>query len=345
MQALGFRKHGDLSVMELFETPKPTPKADEVLIQIKASSFNHLDIWVRNGWPGLALTLPHISGSDAAGIVMSTGEAVKNFQPGDRVAVNPGINVEQDEFTANGADSVSSNFKIIGEQLSGTHTEYVAVPARNCLKIPAKISFESAAACGLVAVTAWRMLMRQAQMSLGQTVLIIGAGGGVNSFAIQLAKLAGCEVFAITSTKEKMQQAKRLGADQVLNYRDNADWMRELMHLSEKKGFDIVVDNVGQATLNKSMRLVKRGGKIVIVGNTSGAMTEIDIRFIFSKQISLVGSTMGNHHDYCQAMNLVFQEKIKPVIHAILPLQEGIQAMHSLETGSQFGKIVLRASM
>lgn len=343
MQALGFKKHGALSVMELFEIPKPTPKADEVLVEIKASSFNHLDIWVRNGWPGLELMLPHISGSDAAGVITSLGDTVKNFQIGDRVAINPGVVVGHDEFTANGADSISPFFKIIGEQLPGTHTQYIAVPAKNCLTIPKNIPFETAAACGLVGVTAWRMLMRQAQMSLGQTVLIIGAGGGVNSFAIQLAKLAGCEVFTVTSTAEKMQQAKNLGADHVLNYRDNTDWMRELMHLSEKRGFDIVVDNVGQATLSKSMRLVKRGGKIVIVGNTSGAITEIDIRFVFGKQISLIGSTMGNHHDYCQAMDLVFKEKIKPVIHTILPLQEGVQAMQMLETGSQFGKIILKA--
>lgn len=343
MLALGFKKHGDMSVMELFETQKPSPKADEVLIEIKASSFNHLDIWVRQGWQGLDLALPHISGSDAAGIIIECGAAVKNCQVGDRVAINPGINETQDEFTADGADSVSPGFKILGEQLPGTHTQFIALPAKNCVKIPETVSFVTAAACGLVGVTAWRMLMRQAQMRLGQKILIIGAGGGVNSFAIQLAKLAGCEVFTVTSTAEKMQQAKLLGADHVLNYRENSEWVRELMQLSGKTGFDVVVDNVGQATLNKSMRLVKRGGKIVIVGNTSGPITEIDIRFIFSKQISLIGSTMGNQQDYTEAMHLVFQEKIKPVIHAVFPLQQGVSAMQLLEKGEQFGKIVLSA--
>ncbi len=341
MYALGFKKHGDLSVMELFETEMPIVAADEVLLEIKASSFNHLDIWVRNGWPGLNLALPHISGSDAAGIIKICGAAVKNFQIGDRVAINPGINFFEDEFTANGDGSMSPGFKIIGEQLPGTHTQYIAVPAKNCFKIPAHISFVDAAACGLVGVTTWRMLMRRAKMNLGQKVLIIGAGGGVNSFAIQLAKAAGCEVFTVTSTNEKMRQAKVLGADYVLNYRENSDWPRELMTLSGKGGFDIVVDNIGKATLSQSMRLVKRGGKIVIVGNTSGPITEIDIRFIFSKQISLIGSTMGNQHDYTQAMQLVFQEKIKPVIHQVLPLSDGVKAMQLMEQGEQFGKIIL----
>jgi len=311
------------------------------LLAVKASAFNRLDLWVRAGWPGLGLALPHISGSDAAGIIKECGAGVKELIAGDRVALDPGLNLFDDEFTANGDNSVSPGYKIIGEQLPGTHTQYIVVPAKNCLKIPEHISFVDAAACGLVGVTTWRMLMRQAQMKLGQKVLVVGAGGGVNSFAIQLAKLAGCEVFTITSTEEKMHRAKELGADHILNYRDNSDWARELTALSGKAGFDIVVDNVGKATLIKSMRLVKRGGKIVIVGNTSGPIVEIDIRYIFSKQISLIGSTMGNHDDYCNAMNLVFQNKIRPVIHKKYTLQDSMVAMNEFESGKHFGKIIL----
>jgi len=343
MFALGFKQHGDASVMEVFETEIPTPKPHEVLIEVKASALNRLDLWVRSGWPGLKLALPHISGSDAAGIVKECGAEVMHLAIGDRVALNPGINLYDDEFTASGDNSVSPGFKIIGEQLPGTHTQYIAVPAKNCLKIPESISFASAAACGLVGVTTWRMLVRQADMQCGQKVFVVGAGGGVNSFAIQLAKLAGCEVFTITSSAEKMQMAKNLGADHVLNYRENNDWARELMALSDSAGFDIVVDNVGQATLKKSMRLVKRGGKIVIVGNTTGPMAEIDIRYIFGKQISLIGSTMGNHDDYCKAMGLLFQNKIDPVIHEHYALKDGIAAMNALEKGTHFGKIILEA--
>lgn len=341
MQAFGFQQHGDSSVMQLFETSLPVPKNDEVLIEIKASSFNHLDIWVRQGWSGLNLTMPHISGSDAAGVIKDCGAGVTHVKTGDRVAVNPGVNLIDDEYTANGNPSESPNFRIIGEHLPGTHTQYIAVPAKNCLKIPESISFITAAACGLVGLTAWRMLVERANMQLGQKVLILGAGGGVNSIAIQLAKLAGCEVFTITSSQEKMQQAKTLGADHVLNYRDNADWPKQLMQLSNRVGFDIVVDNVGQATLNHSLHLVKRGGKIIIVGNTSGPMTEIDIRYIFGKQISIIGSTMGSQADYEKVMECVFQEKIKPVIYGVYPLSAAKEAINVLEKGEQFGKIIL----
>lgn len=344
MLALGFKQHGGADVMQIFEAPIPKIKPNEVLLEIKASALNRLDLWVRLGWPGLNLDFPHISGSDAAGLIKECGNEVKNLQPGNRVALDPGINLYEDEFTANGENSVSPGYKIIGEHLSGTHTQYIAVAAKNCLRIPDHVDYASAAACGLVGVTAWRMLIRRAKMHLGQKVLVIGAGGGVNSFAIQLAKLAGCEISTITSTEEKMQQAKELGADHIYNYKTDPEWPRKLMKLTYDEGFDIVVDNVGKATLNHSMRLAKRGGKIVIVGNTSGPQTQIDIRYIFSKQIQLIGSTMGNHSDYCKAMQLLFDKKIRPVIQQTYELKEGIKAMEALEQGEHFGKIILQAS-
>lgn len=341
MQALGFRQHGDMSVMELLNFPQPKAAAGEVVLEVKASAFNHLDIWVREGWPGLALEMPHISGSDAAGIVVEVGEGVKTFKIGDRLCLNPGINLYQDEFTLRGDHSESPGYHIIGEQLPGTHTQYISVPAASCLTIPAHISFETAAAAGLVSITAWRMLIHKAGIRLGDRVLIIGAGGGVNSIAIQLAKAAGADVYAVTSTPDKMKQAKELGVDHLLNYRENAKWSRDLNEMTSGVGFDVVVDNVGAATLNTSMKLVKRGGKIVIVGNTSGPKTEIDIRYIFGKQISIIGSTMGNHHDYLKVMNLVFNNKINPTIYKTIPLSDGVEAMAMLERGEQFGKIVL----
>lgn len=341
MKALGFKQHGHIEVMQLFDAPIPKPGSGEVLIEVKVSAFNHLDIWVREGWPGLNLALPHIAGSDAAGIITEIGPEVKHLQMGQRVAINPGINLWDDEFTARGDQSESPGFRILGEHFPGTHAEYVVIPAKNCILLPDQIPFEMAAAVGLVGMTAWRMLMQRAQMHLGQRVLIIGAGGGVNSLAIQLAKLAGCEVFTVTSTEEKMQKAQALGADVILNYRSNTDWAKELLRLTEKQGFDIVVDNVGKATLTNSLKLAKRGGKIVIVGNTSGPITELDLRYIFSKQISLIGSTMGNHGDYLQVMNLLFQGKLTPVIDCKIPLEDGISAMQKLEQGEQFGKILL----
>lgn len=342
MRALGFYEHGELDKMAIIDVAKPKPKANEILLQIKASAFNHLDIWVRRGWPGLNLPLPHVSGSDAAGIITECGSEVTDLQVGDRVALDPGFNLLEDEFTWQGEQSVSPGYRIIGEDVAGTHTEFIAVLAKNVVKIPETISFEIAAASGLVALTAWRMLMQRAKIVAGEKILIHGAGGGVNSIAIQLAKIAGCEVYATTSSNDKVAKAQALGADVVLNYRTNQQWQLELQKLTGKKGFDVVVDNVGRATLNDSLRLVKRGGRIVIVGNTSGPITELDIRYVFSKQISILGSTMGNHQDYINVMQLIFNGKITPPIHSIFSLEQGIQAMALLERQEQFGKILLK---
>jgi len=341
MQALGFAEHGDISKMQLFDLPRPKPNAGEVLVEVKASAFNRLDIWVREGWPGLNLALPHISGSDGAGIIAEVGAGVDNIAVGDRVAIDPGINSIADEFTARGEHSVSPGYHILGEQVPGTHTEYIVLPAENVIPLPDEVSFEKAAAAGLVFLTAWRMLIHRAAIRPGETVLILGAGGGVNSAAIQIAKLAGCTVIATTSSEPKMVQAESLGADVVLNYKTDPQWWKAVYKLTGKTGADVVVDNVGAATMPYSLRAVKRGGRIVIVGNTSGPKTELDIRFLFSKQISLIGSTLGNHYDYRTVMGLVFSGKLNPVIHTVMPLSDGVAAMEIMERGEQFGKIIL----
>ena len=341
MQALGFAEHGDISKMQLFDLPRPEPGAGEVLVEVKASAFNRLDIWVREGWHGLNLAMPHISGSDGAGVIAAVGAGVENIAVGDRVAIDPGINSISDEFTARGEHSVSPGYHILGEQVPGTHTEYIALPAENVIPLPDDVSFEKAAAAGLVFLTAWRMLIHRAAIRPGETVLILGAGGGVNSAAIQIAKLAGCTVIATTSSERKMAQAENLGADMVLNYKTDPQWWKAVYKLTGKMGADVVVDNVGAATMSYSLRAVKRGGRIVIVGNTSGPKMELDIRFLFSKQISLIGSTMGSHHDYRTVMGLVFSGKLTPVIHTVMPLSDGVAAMEIMERGEQFGKIVL----
>ncbi len=341
MQALGFAEHGDISKMQLFDLPRPEPGAGEVLVEVKASAFNRLDIWVREGWHGLNLAMPHISGSDGAGVIAAVGAGVENIAVGDRVAIDPGVNSVSDEFTARGEHSVSPGYHILGEQVPGTHTEYIALPAENVIPLPDDVSFEKAAAAGLVFLTAWRMLIHRAAIRPGETVLILGAGGGVNSAAIQIAKLAGCTVIATTSSERKMAQAENLGADVVLNYKTDPQWWKSVYKLTGKAGADVVVDNVGAATMPYSLRAVKRGGRIVIVGNTSGPKMELDIRFLFSKQISLIGSTMGSHHDYRTVMGLVFSGKLTPVIHTVMPLSDGVAAMEIMERGEQFGKIVL----
>jgi NADPH:quinone reductase-like Zn-dependent oxidoreductase len=361
MKALVFYEHGDLAVLQVADVPRPEPGPGEALVEVKASALNHLDIWVRRGWPGLKLNMPHILGADGAGVVAALGEGVTGIELGMRCAIDPGVNRYADAFTRRGLDSVSPGYYIVGEHAPGFHAEYAVVPAANLLPLPPADTspsdhgdfapsrdsapggdFATAAAASLVFLTAWRMLIHQARVRAGESVLILGAGGGVNSAAIQIAKYAGCTVYATTSSPAKMDKARDLGADVVLNYRDDPEWSKTLYRLTDKRGVDVVVDNIGQATWADSLRAVARGGRLVSVGNTSGPIAPTDIRFIFGKQISIVGSTMGSHQDYRDVMALVFNGTFRPVIDRVMPLDQGVEAMAILEQGEQFGKIVLR---
>jgi NADPH:quinone reductase-like Zn-dependent oxidoreductase len=340
MKALYFDKHGELDVVKYGDVPDPEPGSGEVLIRVRACSLNFLDIWVRRGWPGLKLEMPHWCGADVAGEIAALGENVSGWQVGQRVAVDPGVNLVEDEYTRRGVDSVSPGYHILGEHRRGGAAEYLAIPARNLAAMPDDIDFPEAAAPLLVGLTAWRMLIHQARLRAGESVLVVGAGGGVNSIAIQIAKLAGATVYVVASNPEKSARARQLGADVVLD-RSRVDWGKEIFKLTSRRGVDVVVDNVGKATLAKSMQAVARGGRIVIVGNTSGPQAEIDIRFIFGKQISLIGSTMGSHQDFHDLLDLLWSGKIKPVIHRVMPLSEGCDAYTMMEEGKHFGKIVL----
>ncbi len=341
MKALCFYEHGDLDVLQYTDVPDPQPGPNQVLVRVRACALNHLDIFVRQGWPGLKLELPHWCGADVAGEIAALGEGVTGWEVGQRVVIDPGVTTTEDEFTRRGEHSLSPGYVILGEHLPGGQAEYVTVPAKNLMLIPPGWDFPQAAAPLLVSLTAWRMLIRRAKLRAGESVLIVGAGGGVNSMAIQIAKLAGATVYALTSTEEKMEKAGALGADVVLNYREDPAWSKTLYRMTDRRGVDVVVDNVGQATLMHSMRAVVRGGRIVIVGNTSGPQTEIDVRYIFGKQISIIGSTMGTHQDFRDVVELIWAGKLKPVVDRVVPLAEGKAAFEALERGEQFGKIVL----
>jgi len=341
MKALYFHEHGGPEVLQYGDLPDLQPGPGEALVKVKAVALNHLDLWVREGWPGLNLPRPHIGGSDVAGVVAGYGEGATGPVVGTPVVIDPGVVTGEDEWTQRGEDSVSPHYHILGETIRGGCAEYVTVPAGNLMPIPTGFEFVQAAAPLLVGLTAWRMLVRRAQLQAGETVAILGAGGGVNSMAIQIAKHLGATVYAITSTPDKMRKASDLGADVVINYREE-DWSRRLYQLTNKRGVDVVVDNVGQATLPTSLRAVARGGRIVIVGNTSGPKTEIDVRFIFGKQISLIGSTMGSHQDFREVMALVWAGKLRPVVDRVLPLAEGRAGHEILAAGQQFGKVVLQ---
>ena len=341
MKALCFHEHGGPEVLQVADVPEPEPGPGQVLVRVRACALNHLDIWVRRGWPGLKLEMPHWTGADVAGEVAALGPEVSGWEVGQRVVVDPGISTAEDEYTARGEDSLSPGYVILGEHVRGGQAEFVAVPAANLMAIPDGWDFPQAAAPLLVSLTAWRMLTHRAALQAGESVLIIGAGGGVNSMAIQIAKLAGATVYALTSSEEKMEKARGLGADVTLNYRQDPQWSKALYQMTGRRGVDVVVDNVGRETLPHSMRAAARGGRIVIVGNTSGPQVEIDTRFVFGKQISLIGSTMGSHQDFRDVMDLIWAGKLKPVVDRVMDLSEGRAAFEVLERGEQFGKVVL----
>jgi NADPH:quinone reductase-like Zn-dependent oxidoreductase len=284
--------------------------------------------------------MPHWCGADVAGEIVEIGKNVTGWEMGQSVVVDPGISLYEDEFTRRGEDSLSPGYHVLGEHTRGGAAEYLAIPASNLASIPEGRDYAEAAAPLLVGLTAWRMLIHRAQLKAGETVLVVGSGGGVNSIAIQIAKLAGAKVFVVAGDAGKAKQAGDWGADEVLD-RSLVDWGKEIYRLTNKRGVDIVVDNVGKATITKSMMAAARGGRIVIVGNTSGPQAEIDIRYIFGKQISLIGSTMGSHQDFHDILELVNSGRLKPVIDRLMPLSEGKEAYGLMERGEIFGKLVL----
>jgi NADPH:quinone reductase-like Zn-dependent oxidoreductase len=339
MKAAYFQQHGGPDVMMYGEHPDPPVSAGEVLVRIHVAAMNRVDKWIRDGWPGLKLALPHIPGSDGAGTVESPGGS--SFAKGDRVVINSNLGCGECEFCLAGQDNLCSRWHLLGETTSGTYAELIAVPARQLLRIPEAVSFETAAASALVCLTAWHSLITKGKLRPGETVLVIGAGGGVNTAAIQIAKLAGCTIYVVGSNQAKLAGAHALGGD-ILIDRSKEDWGKRIYQLTAKRGVDVVVDNVGAATMMSSFRAVRRGGRILTVGNTSGPTFEIDNRFVFGKQISILGSTMGTLNDFTTVMKLVFDGKIKIPIDATFPLSEVRQAHEKMEKGDYFGKILLR---
>ena len=343
MKAIVFHEHGRLENVHYTDVPKPAIGPDETLIEVKAAALNRLDLWVLEGWPSLKLKMPHIMGSDGAGIVAEIGSHVSNVAVGDRVAINPTLaNDPFDPFTRAGKDNLNNQMAVLGEHVAGFFAEYTAVPARNLLKMPDSATFENAAAASLVYVTAWHSLIVRGSIRAGESVLIIGAGGGVNTASIQIAQYAGASpIIVVGSDAKKCAKAKELGADMVID-RSQEDWGRAVYKMTNKNGVDIVVDNVGAATYPKSLRALKKGGRLLTVGNTSGPMLEIDNRLLFGKHLSIIGSSMGSTVDYETVMNLLFDGTFNPVIDSVYPLHEGLLALHRLEAGDVSGKLILK---
>ncbi len=340
MKAVRIHEHGDLEVLRIEDIAIPTPGPEEVRIQVKAAGLNHLDTWVRRGVPGHKYPLPITPGCDGAGIVEELGGAVSGLKKGDRVLLAPGLSCGRCVSCASGQDQLCRYYGILGETRDGCCAEFVVVNAKQALPIPSNLSFEDAAAIPLVFLTAWHMLVERAKVRPGETVLIHAAGSGVSSAAIQIAKLWGTRVIATASSAEKCEKAKKLGADEAIDYQ-RQDFYEEVRKLTGKRGVDVAIDHVGETTLEKSVRCLVKGGRLVTCGTTSGFEIKLDFRHVFFKSLSILGSTMGSRGELHEILSHVASGKLRPVVDSVFPLEKIQQAHARIGERAVFGKVIV----
>lgn len=341
MKAVQFREHGGREVIEYGDFPDPAPAAGEVTIDVKAGALNHLDVWTRRGMPGLDLEMPHIPGSDAAGVVADVGENVTRFSVGDRVAVSAGVSCGRCEFCRHGEDSMCVNYQVIGEHLPGVHAEQAVVPADNLVPVPEGVPWEVAGSASLVFQTAWRMLVTRADLSPTDSVLVLGASGGVGHAAVQIASHVGSEVYATASSEEKLGYAADCGADHVIDYTQH-NYADEIRELTGKRGVDVVVDHVAGESWQDSLKSLAKGGTLVTCGATAGGRPHTDVNRIFWNQLSVVGSTMATPGEVDDVLELVWDGTFEPRIREVLPMSEAARAHEMLENREGFGKVVVK---
>lgn len=341
MKAVIFNQHGGPEVLQYTHVPDPQIAANEVLVRVRACALNHLDLWVRRGIPGQRIPLPHIPGSDIAGEVASVGSLVSDVRAGDRVLLAPGLSCGHCEACAAGADNRCRKYTLFGYLVDGGCAEYVKSPAANIIPIPEKMKFEEAAAIPVVFLTAWHMLITRAQLQPGEDVLILAGGSGVGSIGIQIAKLAGARVIATAGSDAKLAKARELGADELINH-SQKDILEEVKRITGKRGVDVVFEHVGEATWEKSILSLAQNGRLVTCGATSGYNGKFDLRYLFSRNLSLLGSFMGSRSELYAVLKLVLEEKLRPIIDRVMPLAECARAHELLENREQFGKIVLQ---
>ncbi len=341
MKAVIFRKAGNIDNLETAEVPKPIPGKGEVLVRVKACSLNHLDYWVLSGAVAPAMSMPHILGCDVAGIVEECGAGVRNTRTGKRVIVAPGIRGGKSPHYKSGIwDSLAPGYQIVGLQNNGGFAEFVKVPAENIIPVSEKLSFEEWAAIPLVFLTAWHMLVTHAQLKKNETVLIQAAGSGIGSAAIQIAKHLGAKIITTVGQDWKIKPAKKLGANHVINYQKQ-DFVAKVKAFTKNAGVDVVFEHIGPETMTKSLQCLKRYGRIVHCGVTSGAAVTFDLRQLYMNQIRVQGSYMGGLHELKQVVQLVEKGKLKPVVDKIFPLPQASSAFKHMIARANFGKIIL----
>lgn len=341
MKAVRIHEHGGPEVLRYEDVPDPQVRPDQVLVRVRACSLNHLDLSVRSGIPGMKFPLPHILGSDIAGEVVAVGELCRRVTPGWRVLLSPGLSCRQCPQCLAGRDNFCRSYTMLGYAIDGGNTELLAAPEYSVIRIPDDLGFEEAAAAPLVALTAWHMLVTRAQLAPGEDVLVLAASSGVGSMAIQYAKMMQCRVIATAGGEEKMAKARELGADHVIDhYRQ--DITAEVRNLTGRRGVDVVVEHVGVATWEKSVMSLATGGRLVTCGVTTGYDAKLDLRYLFARQLSLLGSFMGSMGELHEALKFIFRKQVKPVIDAVYPLSEIRVAHERLENKEQFGKVIVK---
>jgi NADPH:quinone reductase-like Zn-dependent oxidoreductase len=344
MKAVLFYQHGGPEVLEYTDVPTPEPKPGEALIRLRAAALNRMDVLVRNGWAGLKLDMPHINGADGAGeIVALSGEIAqtkRELEVGDRVVLNANLGCGSCEFCLAGKDNLCSNWHLLGETIRGTYAEYVCVPLRQLYKLPNDFDFHQAAASALVYQTAWHSLVKCGNLQRGETVLIVGAGGGVNTASVQIAKWMGAQVVMVGSDAQKLAKAESIGADILIDRSKVDDWSKSVFLATNKRGVDVVVDNVG-TTFMQSLRTLRKGGRLLTVGNSAGPKFEIDNRYIFAKHLSIIGSTMSTLADFKEVLDLIVTGKLKPIMDKTYPLKDAASAQERLQMNENLRTITL----
>jgi NADPH:quinone reductase-like Zn-dependent oxidoreductase len=336
MKAARFHEHGAPDVLRYEEVPDPPPSSGRALVRVRACALNHLDLWQRRGLERVAIPLPHISGADVSGEIVDGGGV---FFAGARVLLQPGLSCGRCAACRDGRDNDCSDYSVLGYMSDGGYAELVSVPVENVVPLPDHIDFVSAAAFPLTFLTAWHMLVTRAALRPGETVLVLAGGSGVGQAAIQVARLHGARVLA-TSAPSKMAAVRELGAEAVFDHYDG-DFSRQARTATGGRGVDLVVEHVGEATWDRSVRALGRGGRLVTCGSTTGYRASIDLRHLFARQLSLLGSYMGRKSELLQAASLFFEGKFRPVIDQVMPLSDASKAHQRLESAQQLGKIVL----
>jgi NADPH:quinone reductase-like Zn-dependent oxidoreductase len=340
MKAARIHQHGGPEVLVYEDLPEPKLRADQALIRVRACALNHLDLFVRAGIPGMKFPLPHVLGSDISGEVVAVGELCERVKPGWRVLLSPGLSCRQCEQCLSGQDNLCRRFTMFGYAAEGGDAELVAAPEYSVIQIPDDLPFEEAAAAPLVFLTAWHMLMARAKLQPGEDVLVLAASSGVGQAAIQIARMFQCRVIATAGGEEKLAKARELGAHHTIDHYTQ-DISAEVKRITGKRGVDVVIEHVGVATWQKSLESLSPAGRLVICGATTGYDAKVDLRFLFSKQWSLLGSFMGTMGELHQVLKFVFRKQLRPVIDRVYPLSEIRAAHERIERKEQFGKVVL----